>query len=546
MNSRELIILGDTTLGGFARELQARCDEFGLAWTIRDGGFDSWEREIHDSTSATRRSDASLAFLLSPRLLEGVSGQEFITRLHTLLGTLAALTPNRTVLFGNVFHDPHGPLPLTEPRKLAQRAEAANRFLDEFCASHPWCYLVDQASLSVTLGLGLLHEPRYEALGSLYFSPSGTRHLAVLWSRALGALSRSPAKVLAVDLDNVLWGGILGEDGAENLKMAGLGAGFFYRRFQQALLDLKRSGVLLAACSKNNPDDAQAVLRDHPDCLLRPSDFAALEISWNPKSAGLRRIADKLGLGLDAFVFIDDSAFEREEVRTALPQVRVLDFPATPEGLVSLLQECTAFDRLRVTAEDRLRAQSYADEAEREQLRTDAKTPADFYRSLELKARIYRAPPEDFERLHQLIHKTNQFNLTSARLSHDEFRNRLESPRYDVFALRVADRFGDSGLVGLAIVNKADAAQWRVETFLLSCRVIGRTVENAFVTWLAGRARAAQAAALAFRFAESKRNQVAAEFLARSGLQPNADASEWIISLDQINSLPSHYVTITE
>lgn len=545
MNPRELLILGDTTLGGFTRELQSQSAHSGLAWIIRDGGFDSWEREIHDPASATRRSDAALGFLLSPRLLEGVPGKDFLARLRTLLEALVALTPHRTVLFGNLFHDPGGVLPLTEPRKLAQRAEAANRLLDDFCASHSWFYLVDQGSLSLTLGLALLHEPRYEALGSLYFSPNGTRLLATLWSRALGALSRSPAKVLAVDLDNVLWGGILGEDGAENLRMSGLGSGFFYRRFQQALLDLRRSGVLLAACSKNNPADAQAVLRDHPDCLLRLEDFAALEISWNPKSEGLRRIAHKLGLGLDTFVFIDDSAFEREEVRTALPEVRVLDFPAKPEGLVSLLQECTAFDRLRVTAEDRLRAQSYADEAEREQLRAGAKTPADFYRSLALTARIYRAPPEDFERLHQLIHKTNQFNLTNQRLSQDEFRFVLESPAHDVLALRLADRFGDSGLIGLAIVSKLDPTQWQVENFLLSCRVIGRTVENAFVAWLAERARAAQAISLAFRFAESKRNQVAAEFLARSGLQPNGDASEWAISLDQVNSLAPHYVTIT-
>jgi FkbH-like protein len=245
-------------------------------------------------------------------------------------------------------------------------------------------------------------------------------------------------------------------------------------------------------------------------------------------------------------VFVDDSPFEREEVRTALPQVRVLDFPAKPEGLVAMLRACTAFDRLRVTAEDQMRAQSYADEAQREALRTTAKTPADFYRSLKLTAKIYAAPPEDFERLHQLIHKTNQFNLSGSRQTQDEFRSLMHSPEAEVFAIRVADRFGDSGLVGLAIVNKSDPEHWQVENFLLSCRVIGRTVENAFVSWLAARAWAARASTLGFRFTESRRNQVAAEFLARSGLQSNPDSSEWTIRLDQAHALPSHYVTITE
>jgi FkbH-like protein len=546
MTSRELIVLGDTTLGAFARELQAHCERAGLAWTVRDGGFDSWEREIHEPSSATRRSESALAFLLSPRVLEGAAPTEALTRLRSALESLAAMQPSRTVLFGNVFHDPQRVLPLSEPRTLAERASRANVLLEEFSRSHPWFYVIDQASLALELGVGTLHDARYEALGSLYFSPAGARELARLWCRALGALSVPPAKVLAVDLDNVLWGGILGEDGPDNLKMSATGSGLFYRRFQQALLDLKRSGVLLVACSKNNAADAEAVLRDHPDCLLRPPDFAALEISWDLKSDGLRRIAERLRLGLDAFVFVDDSPFEREEVRSALPQVRVLDFPDKPEGLVAMLRSCAAFDRLRVTAEDQMRAQSYADEAQREALRTESKTPADFYRSLKLTAKIYRAPAEDFERLHQLIHKTNQFNLTGTRQTQDEFRALLQSSAADVFAIRVADRFGDSGLVGLAIVDKADPAQWRVENFLLSCRVIGRTVENAFVAWLAERARTAQAAALAFRFAASKRNQVAAEFLARSGLKTNADSSEWTIALDQADSLPPHYVTLTE
>ena len=546
MTSRELIVLGDTTLGAFARELQAHCERAGIPWTVRDGGFDSWERELHEPSSVSRRSDAALAFILSPRLLAGTTTEDALTRLRSALESLAAMEPPRTVLFGNLFHDPQQVLPLTGPRDMAERAVQANALLEDFARAHSWFYVVDQASLALEVGVSALHDARYEALGSMYFSPAGTRQLASLWCRALGALSVTPAKVLVVDLDNVMWGGILGEDGADALKMSSSGSGLFYRRFQESLRDLKRSGVLLAACSKNNPADAEAVLREHPDCLLRPEDFAALEISWDLKSAGLRRIAERLRLGLDAFVFIDDSPFEREEVRTALPQVRVLEFPERPEGLVAMLRSCSAFDRLRVTAEDQMRAKSYADDAQRDALRTTAQTPADFYRSLQLRAKIYVAPPEDFERLHQLIHKTNQFNLSGTRQTQDEFRTLLRSPTADVFAIRVADRFGDSGLVGLAIVNKSDPAHWQVENFLLSCRVIGRTVENAFVSWLATRAQAAQAATVVFQFTESKRNQVAAEFLGRSGLQPSSDSSEWVIQLDRTNDLPSHYVTITE
>ena len=540
----ELIVLGDTTLGAFARELQAQCARADLHWNISDGGFDSWEREIHEPMSATRRSEAAMAFLLSPRLLESTAGEELLGRVERVLDTLAKLKPQRTVLFGTLFHDPRQVLPLTSSLQASRRACSVNIRLEEFAARNPWFYLVDLGSLALELGIDALNDVRYEALGSLYFSPAGTRKVAALWSRALSALTRTPAKVLVVDLDNVLWGGVLGEDGSENLQMAGSGTGFFYRRFQQALLELQRNGVLLAACSKNNPADAERVLREHTDCLLRPQHFAALEISWEPKSAGLRRIAEKLRLGLDSLVFVDDSPFERAEVASALPMVRILEFPENPAGLTTMLSQCTAFDRLRVTAEDQLRAQSYADDAQREQLRERAGSPQDFYRSLQLLVRIYPAPPEDFERLHQLIHKTNQFNLTSERLSQDQFRALLTSEVAEVYALRVRDRFGDSGLTGLALIDKGDPQHWRVRNLLLSCRIIGRTVENAFVTWLAHRAGAAGVETLGFRFTASARNQVAAEFLERSGLVPSADRSEWQIALADVDSLPPHYVTI--
>ena len=351
--------------------------------------------------------------------------------------------------------------------------------------------------------------------------------------------------MLVVDLDNVLWGGILGEDGADGLKMSHSGIGLFYRRFQMSLLALKKAGVLLAVCSKNNPTEAEVVLRQHPDCLLRPGDFAAMEISWDSKSEGLRRLSARLGLGLDSFVFVDDSPFEREEVRAALPEVRVLEFPVNPEGLTGMLADCQAFDRLRITTEDALRAQSYADEARREQLRATAQTPADFYRSLQLVATVSRSQAEDFERLHQLIHKTNQFNLTTQRLTAEELRAKLQSSQFDVFTIRVSDRFGDSGLVGLAIIDRTDHLHWSVENFLLSCRVIGRTVENAFVSWLVEQAENTGAQTLTLRFAASGRNQVAWEFLERSGLQRNADATQWTLEVARREALPPHYVTIS-
>ncbi|MBV9622088.1 MAG: HAD-IIIC family phosphatase [Gammaproteobacteria bacterium] len=546
MTPSRLMVLGDTTLGSFVRELQAQCRAASLPWTVEDGGFDSWERAVLGGQATSRQgAEAAFAFVLSPRLLEGFDQPDLPRRIQSVLEALEAQRPQRTVMFGNLFADPRGVLPLLRPQLQARRARRVADLLDDFSARHAWFHLVDQSSLALALGVGALSEPRFEALGGLYFSPSGSRHLAALWCRALAALTRPPAKVLALDLDNVLWGGIVGEDGPARLAMGPSGAGWFYRRFQQALLELKRSGVLLAVCSKNNAAEALAVLREHEDCLLRPDDFAALEIGWDRKSLALQRIAQRLRLGLDSFVFVDDAAFEREEVRQALPEVRVLEFPPTPAGLLDMLTTCTAFDRLRVTDEDRTRSASYQAEARRDELRGKARKPEDFYRSLGLTARIQVAGEDEFARAHQLIHKTNQFNLTSERLSAEQLRERLADPGYQVLTLRVADRFGDSGLVGLAMLDRHAVHTWRVDNFLLSCRVIGRTVENAFVSWLAQRARVAGVARLEVRFVANGRNEVAREFLERSGLRASEDRTIWSLDVAAEQRLPEHYVKLS-
>jgi FkbH-like protein len=401
---------------------------------------------------------------------------------------------------------------------------------------------VDQLGVALQHGIERLYDERYEATAQLYFSPSGTALISALWHRALLSLERPQKKVCVIDLDNTLWGGILGEDGPDALQMADSGMGMAFRRFQRSLMELKRNGVLLAVCSKNNLDEAMAVLRSHPDCLLRPVDFAHIEIGWGLKSEGIERAARKLRLGLDSFVFIDDSPAERAEVAQALPMVDVLPFPSDPLQLVRMLTDYSGFDALRRTAEDRSRADAYVQEVQRTNLRESATSPEDFYRSLGLRVEIFIARPQQSDRLHQLLMKTNQFNLTAERLSPEDFRAMLTDSGCLIVGLRVSDRFGDSGITGLAIVDKRHSTTWTVRNFLLSCRVIGRTVEHAFVAWLVDLAAASGVDKVQFRHLRTERNQVAREFLEKSGAQAS-DAGE-IWTFDVTQALPPHFVRI--
>lgn len=543
---RRLYLLGDKTLSVIARHLNGLLGAHSLPWEVVDLGYDTWLREIMNADSpACGETESALGFLLSPRILERPdSGRGDIAR---LLDRLSELVPARTVLCSNLFADPLRVMPLIQHRELMQTAARINEDLYSFSERNSWFRIVDHAGIALREGVRNITDPRYEAAAQMYFSPAGGRLVAQGWMRVLRALSKPSAKVLVVDLDNTLWRGILGEDGPNGLEMGPAGAGWPYHTLQKALMQLKANGILLAVCSKNNPEDALKILSEHPDCLLRPHDFSALEIGWEPKSTAIRKLAARLRLGTDSFVFLDDSPFERAEVREALPEVTVLDFPDDPASLVSCLCECPAFDSLRVTTEDRERSASYVAEARREELQRTATSQEEFFRSLDIKLKLFRADSTQFDRLHQLILKTNQFNLTTERLTPDEFRGMFHRPDVLVLGMRVADKLGDSGVVGLAIVSGIGSKSLTVSTFLLSCRVIGRAVENAFLSWLVSRAEAAGAAEVRMSFRPTGRNEVAREFLKRSGLRSSEDGLIWSISVPTPPSaLAAHFASIDD
>jgi FkbH-like protein len=543
--THDVVLLGDKTLSLLVRNLNSQLRQANSGWNVVDAGYDTWLVAPLDPRAVLfERNTTAWGFVLSPRVLENVP--DIAAQVDATLARLAALSAPPTVLFSNLFVDPLNAMPLSSNLDRHAAAAKINERLLQFRDTHPWFHVVDHVSLVLQHGVDALYDPRFEATAQLYYAPSGTRLLSALWLRALRSLERPQRKVCVVDLDNTLWGGILGEDGPDGLQMADSGVGLTYRKFQRTLMELRRSGILLTVCSKNNYDEAMAVLQSHPDCLLRPTDFAHIEIGWGLKSQAIERTAQTLGLSLDSFVFIDDSPVERAEVARALPAVDVLDFPGDPTRLANMLGEYAGFDTLRQTEEDLKRADSYLQEAQRSAGKASAASAEEFYRSLALQLGIFSARMEQVSRLHQLLMKTNQFNLTAERMSAEEFRGLLSDPAYMVIGLRVADRFGDSGITGLAIVDKRQPDAWVVQNFLLSCRVIGRTVENAFLSWVIGLAAKAGASSVVFRYTTTKRNQVAHSFLQAAGGTALDAGSAWSFDVRQLSDLPEYFVRIDD
>ena len=295
--------------------------------------------------------------------------------------------------------------------------------------------------------------------------------------RAVLGLSR---KVLVTDLDNTLWSGVIGEDGLDGIGIGpGTAEGEAHLDLQQYMLDLKRRGILLAVCSKNNLEDAQLPFRRHPHMALRLEDFAAFRANWEDKASNLRAMASDLSLGLDSFVFLDDNPFEREWVRSQLPEIAVVDLESSPFRRLRQLDRGRYFEALSLSGEDMARSDRYRVEAQRASLHASSASLDDFLQKLQLEAAVEEVAENNLARVTQLVNKTNQFNLTGRRYTEAQVRSVAEDPQGWARAFQMSDRMGSYGVIGVLCCLPTDRGDaWEIDTWLMSCRTLGREMEK--------------------------------------------------------------------
>jgi FkbH-like protein len=407
-------------------------------------------------------------------------------------------------------------------------------------------YFLDLEQVSGERGRAAFYDPRRYYWTKQPFSEEGTRRLAEhLWA-GVRALTTGPKKVLVVDLDNTLWGGVVGEVGPLGIALGESPDGEAFRAFQRHLKGLARRGVLLAVASKNNADDAREPFGCNPDMVLRLEDFAALEINWEPKGTTLARLARTLGLGLDSFVFFDDNPAEREQVRQALPEVAVVDVPEEPAEFVRALEAGLWFEAAALTEADRARAERYAVERGRQESQQGFATLDDYLASLGMVGEVRPIDEADLGRVVQLIGKTNQFNLTTRRHGTEAVRQMLACPGTIGWTLRLADHFGDHGLVAvlLAVAEAAPGpgpAPLQIETWLMSCRVIGRTAEEFLFNALLTEARRRGVRRLVGRYIATPKNGLVEDLYDRLGFtrRPGPAGEAVVYELDAAVAAPA-------
>lgn len=385
--------------------------------------------------------------------------------------------------------------------------------------------LLDVAALAHEVGQRAWFDPRFWHHSKHGFAPARvleyTRALGGLW-RALEGRTR---KALVLDLDNTLWGGVIGDDGLGGIKLGqGSAAGEAYVAFGRYVRRLRALGVVLAVNSKNDPAVARAALADHPESPLRPEDFAAFVCNWSPKSENLRAIAAQLNLGLDALVFADDNPAECAQVRQALPEVTVIELAGDPAGFPRLIEEQCLFTPLSLTAEDLLRAESYRARAAFTQAAEGA--PADlpaFLRGLEMVAEVGPAPADDLPRLAQLFGKTNQFNLTGETFDEATLAAMRASAAHVVLSGRLTDRHANHGIVTAAVAHVSGEALV-LDNWVMSCRVFNRGLEAVVLARLQALALAAGCTRVEGCVVATPKNDYARRFFAQAGLTADAEA----------------------
>ena len=510
----DIAFVSSYTVDPLADYVQVFAAQSDLAVNQYIAPYGQFNQELLNPKSELYRVSPQITFLLIEAESDAIDEQA-----PRLQGLIDAFLKNSTgTLVINTFPAcPSWPLQvLPDQRRIL--IEKLNAGIIERYQSHPRIQILDLDALVAYAGCQNAMSPQMMSMARIPFSETFLGMLARRIISHIIATLGLARKCLVLDCDNTLWGGIIGEDGLDGIQIGHDSPGREYLEFQKTILELYEQGIILAINSKNNLADIMQVLNEHPQMLLREKHFASILVNWDLKPQNMQKIAEQINIGMDSIVFIDDNPAERELMRQSLPQVETLEMPADPSLFARILRETGCFTRAYLTEEDKNRGQIYAAQRKRDQFQQSCATLEDFLKSLEMVISIRSAGKEDIKRAAQLTQRTNQFNLTTRRYTEADIAAMAQNPNWRIYVLGLKDKFGDNGTVGLALVE-IQPKQWRIDTFLMSCRVIGRQVEDALVDRICQDAAKAGCISISAEYIPSAKNKLVAGFWDKMGLK---------------------------
>ncbi|MGH7998604.1 MAG: HAD-IIIC family phosphatase [Brasilonema sp.] len=510
-SDNKIVIAASFTAQPLGSTLELWCRAFGIPFSVEFGEFNQLEQTLLSPDSVFMNNPNGLNIVLTrPEDLISDGDQDGMIRANQLLDAISSYaTRKKGLIVSNLppavssfFHGQH------------QQVEKLRLWWQDQLEKVEGIHVLDFARVVEEVGRQNAQDASFEAIARAPYSQIVYQGLGIEMTRLVRRIFLPAKKVLALDCDGILWGGVVGEDGIDGIALSNDHPGRSFRLFQEMLVDLKGRGILLVLASKNEEADVWNVFESHPEMVLQRSDIAAHRINWKEKSTNLRELAKELNLGLDSFVFVDDSPVECLEVQTNSPEVTVVTMPKEPAHYVETLSKLWCFDSSNITTEDRIRTEYMAQEQQRRELQQGITSLENYLESLQLVVEIRSAEERDLPRVAQLTQKTNQFNLSLIRRSLSEIQDLHKS--CCILVLNLKDRFGDYGLVGVAILRQENEYLF-LDTLLMSCRALGRKVEQSFLYSLFDFAKQKDLKTIIAPYSLGPRNEQVKSFLLKMG-----------------------------
>lgn len=549
----KIAVLSSFTINGLEEILRVKCAEKNIECVTYVGGYNQYNQEILDQNSKLYKFNPDLCFLIIdtrnimgdlfyfPYSISDKERRSFIDSKITEIKKLAdTLTTTRSKLVLTNFHIPSSsPYGIAETKSeygFYQMIYDLNNKLNSIFIDSSSVFVYDFERFVSKHGEENIFDYRQFFVGDMKIAVDYLPYLANdLMSYIIGHLGISK-KCIVVDLDNTLWGGIVGEDGFNGIKLGPEPPGNAFVELQKILLSLYQRGIILAINSKNNYEDAIKVINEHPYMILREEHFSAIKINWEDKIANMKEIANELNIGLDSIVFLDDDPVNREYMKVGIPQVLTVDLPDDPSFYSKSIKDLNEFSVLKITYEDAQRGKMYLEQRKRNELQYNTPDLQSFLEQLNLKVMIKKANDFTIPRISQLTLKTNQFNLTTKRYQETDIKKFTQDNRYLVGCAQIVDKFGDNGITGVFIVRKDNPKEWFIDTFLLSCRVMGREVEKGIMGYIINKAKENRVEKIKAQFIPTQKNKPIEDFLPSCGFHKEGD--HWIYSLNSSFEVP--------
>ena len=553
-------ILSSFTINGLPETIRVKCSDNDIECKYYIGGYDQYSQEIISKNSELYKFSPDLVFLLLD--VRSIFGDIFhdpyslslddrksilskkLEEIKNLVTTFSK-NSNSKFIISNLVIPTFSSFGINETKLDFGFQEMILKFNSNLISAFRNknnVFVYDFNSFSSKYGQKNIFDFKNFLFGNIQISFDYVPYLANELISYVNALLGLTKKCIVLDLDDTLWGGIVGEEGFENIKLGPQPPGNAFLEFQKTLKALKQRGIILAIDSKNNPDDALQVIKEHPYMVLRESDFSCMKINWNDKVENMKEISQELNIGLDSMVFFDDDKVNCEYMTLSLPQVKVVNLSGDPSYFAEILQDMNDFDSLKITDEDLNRTQMYSEQLKRDELKNSNISMDDFLKNLNMDITIKQSNNFTIPRISQLTLKTNQFNLTTKRYQEEEIRKLTDDKNFLVGCAQVQDKFGDNGITGVFIVDKHNSEEWFLDSFLLSCRIMGREIEKAILNYIIDQAKKNNVKKIVAKYVPTQKNKPVESFLPKCGFSQSGD--KWVYDVNNSLKLPD-FLSVT-